>query len=85
MIKIIIKHSILWLIPLAIYIFEIVMVCTNGATMVSNICAWACCIVLLLQIAIPCIVRVCKSEIHYKQAEKKLDEFIKKYLEEDND
>ena len=83
MCKIIIKNSLIWLLPLSIYIFEIVSVCINGATLVNNICAWVCCLALFLQIAIPCIIRVCKSEIKYKQAEKELDERIKKFIEND--
>ena len=83
MCKIIIKNSLIWLLPLSIYIFEIVFVCINGATLINNICAWVCCFVLFLQTAIPCIIRVCKSEIKYKQAKEELDERIKQFIEND--
>ena len=85
MFKIIIKNSIMWLIPLAIYVFQIVLVSIKGSTLSSNICAWVCCILLLLQVAIPSIIRVCKSEIKYNKTKKELDETIKKFLEEDNE
>lgn len=75
----------MWLIPLSIYVFQIVLVSIKGTTLANNICGWSCCIALLLQIAIPSIIKVCRSEIKYNQAKKELDETIKKFIEEDND
>ena len=77
--KTIIKYGSLWLLPLAIYIFEIVWVCIKGATLVNSICAWASCIVLLLQIAIPSVARLYKSEKKLKETEKEFCRLLDKH------
>lgn len=80
--KITLKHSLMLLIPLCIYIFEIILVCINGPTLVNSICAWGSCIWLLLLIAIDSIKRVYDSEKELKDLEKQIkeiDEKIAKY------
>lgn len=41
---------ILWLFCIATYIFNIVLVCVNGATLINSILAWCCCILLTISI-----------------------------------
>ena len=80
MVKIVIKNSLMWLLPLTIYILEIVLVCIKGPTLVNNICAWISCIGLLLLIAIPSIISVSKSEKRLKDQERELDKIIAEIL-----
>lgn len=80
MVKIVIKNSLMWLIPLTAYILEIVLVCVKGPTLVNSICAWASCIGLLLLIAIPTIIGLSKSEKRLKDQEKEVDKRIAEFL-----
>lgn len=80
MVKIVIKNSLMWLIPLTAYILEIVLVCVKGPTLFNNICAWASCIGLLLIIAIPTIIGLSKSEKRLKDQEKEIDKRIAEFL-----
>lgn len=41
---------ILWLVCIAIYILNIVIICLNGATLANNILAWVCSIMLAINI-----------------------------------
>lgn len=56
------KTWILWAVCIAIYILNIGIVAINGGTLINNIVAWACCI--MLTITIICIV---KSSNLYKE------------------
>ena len=65
--------------PLAIYIFEIVLVCVNGPSLVNNICAWVSCIAMFLMVAIPSIISLSKSQYKLKQLENEIEEHWKNY------
>ena len=73
--KTIIKYGSLWLLPLAIYIFEIVWICIKGATLTNAICGWVCCISITLLLAVRCV-----SDIYYSQ--KRLEDTEKRFFEE---
>ena len=77
--KLIFKNSLIWMLPLAIYIFEIVFVCVTGPSLVNNICAWVSCIAMFLMVAIPSIVRLSKSQHKLKQLERDIEEHWKNY------
>ena len=80
MVKIVIKNSLMWLIPLTAYILELVLVCVKGPTLVNSICAWLSCIGLLLIIAIPTIIGLSKSEKRLKDQAKEIDKRIAELL-----
>ena len=77
--KLIFKNSLIWMFPLAIYIFEIVLVCVTGPSLVNNICAWVSCIAMFLMVAIPSIISLSKSQYKLKQLENEIEEHWKNY------
>ena len=77
--KTIIKYGSLWLLPIAIYIFEIVWICIKGATLTNAICGWACCISITLLLAVRCVSDIYHSQKRLEDAEKRLKEDLEKY------
>lgn len=67
MFKKIFPYCVLWLLPILVYIIDIIIVCVKGATMTQCICGWVSCIILSVFLAVDNIVRIYQSQ-------KKLDE-----------
>ena len=77
--KTIIKYGSLWLLPLAIYIFEIVWVCIKGATLTNAICGWASCISITLLLAVRCVSDIYHSQKRLEEAEKEFCRLLDKH------
>ena len=77
--KTVIKYGSLWLLPLAIYIFEIVWVCIKGATLTNAICGWACCISITLLLAVRCVSDIYHSQKRLEDAEKEFQKSWEEY------
>ena len=71
------KYGSLWLLPLAIYIFEIVWVCIKGATLTNAICGWASCISITLLLAVKCVSDIYHSQKRLEETEKRFIELLK--------
>lgn len=78
---------ILWLVCIAIYILNIILVYTLGSTLINNILAWGCCInlaitIMLLQCRIEQLSEARKNDLRWVAQTLEFISKIKKELED---